>query len=253
MSTPQGWYPDTTGRHQLRWWTGKSWAAAVVDDGAQSYDAEGLTDPRAPVPRAGFTAEEFAAVRQDCGVAALPGDDPFTAPVLSIWRRQGGLVDLDPTWSVHDGLGRWLGTFRLSVTGTAPDDRRYVLHGWDGSSTVFAPAHPTALAVATARNGETLGSIVTERGGPQLEATIDQMLLARVAYSIGTVEVVALSGTACGRLVPPSLDLRRKISKRCGWAPVLMAEQLGDPDPLTARAVNLIALNWEHLIPAGVG
>lgn len=253
MKTPKGWYQDPTTRHQLRWWTGRAWAAAVVDDGAQSFDAEGLIDPHAGPPRAEPTVEEVAALREDCGVAALPGEDALRAPVLSIWHRRGGALDPDPTWSVHDGLGTWLGTFKLSVTGVTPNDRRFLLLRPDGSTLVFAPARPAAVATAVAPGGEQLGSIVCEHGVQHLAATIDDMVLARVVYSVGGVELHDLSGGVCGRLAPPSMRLRQRLSTRTGWTPALMSEQLGDPDPLTARAVNLVALCWEHLIPAWVG
>lgn len=36
--TPQGWLPDPTGRHELRWWTGTGYAANVSDGGKTSLD-----------------------------------------------------------------------------------------------------------------------------------------------------------------------------------------------------------------------
>jgi len=37
-ASPPGWAPDPTSRHQLRWWDGAQWTAAVADDGLQSHD-----------------------------------------------------------------------------------------------------------------------------------------------------------------------------------------------------------------------
>ena len=126
-STPQGWFPDPAGRHQLRWWNGRAWAAAVADDGVQSFDPDGLSPGAPDQPRVDASDAEHAEVVRACHVGALPGDDALTAPVLSVWHRRSGLVDLHPTWSVHDGVGRWLGTFSLAVSGPTPDDRSFVL------------------------------------------------------------------------------------------------------------------------------
>ena len=44
MSTPAGWYPDPTNRHQNRWFDGNDWTDHVADGQAVS------TDPRAGRP-----------------------------------------------------------------------------------------------------------------------------------------------------------------------------------------------------------
>lgn len=35
---PAAWYPDPSGRHELRWWGGRTWAADVKDGGVQTVD-----------------------------------------------------------------------------------------------------------------------------------------------------------------------------------------------------------------------
>ncbi|MBN2841252.1 MAG: DUF2510 domain-containing protein [Coriobacteriia bacterium] len=40
--TAAGWLPDPAGRHELRYWDGLRWTAAVSDSGTQSEDPEGL-------------------------------------------------------------------------------------------------------------------------------------------------------------------------------------------------------------------
>ena len=37
-SPPAGWYPDPSGRHHYRFFTGFDWTADVVDDGVHSSD-----------------------------------------------------------------------------------------------------------------------------------------------------------------------------------------------------------------------
>jgi hypothetical protein len=36
---PAGWQPDPSGRHQLRYWDGMGWSAAVSDNGQVGSDA----------------------------------------------------------------------------------------------------------------------------------------------------------------------------------------------------------------------
>jgi hypothetical protein len=44
-----GWYPDATGRHELRYWDGKRWSDFVADGGTRSNDP--LDAPHAaPIP-----------------------------------------------------------------------------------------------------------------------------------------------------------------------------------------------------------
>jgi hypothetical protein len=38
QSPPAGWYPDPSGRHHYRFFTGVDWTADVVDDGVHSTD-----------------------------------------------------------------------------------------------------------------------------------------------------------------------------------------------------------------------
>jgi hypothetical protein len=37
-TSPAGWLADPSGRHELRYWNGSSWAAQVSDRGKQSED-----------------------------------------------------------------------------------------------------------------------------------------------------------------------------------------------------------------------
>lgn len=47
-----GWYPDTTGRHELRYWDGKRWSDYVSDRGTRSEDPL-EAPPAAPAPHDG--------------------------------------------------------------------------------------------------------------------------------------------------------------------------------------------------------
>ena len=245
---PEGWYADPTARHQFRWWTGRTWAAAVADDGVQSSDPDGLTPGAPRWPSAGTSAADHAAVVAACGVGALPGDDPLTAPVLAIWRRRSGMIDVHPTWSVHDGTGRWLGTFVMEVAGTGPNDRRHVLHRPDGGTVTVAPDRPRAVARLTDAAGAEVASVVSEGTVQRLAAEVDGMTVAHATYSVGEVAVTDAAGSPVGRLVPPPVKVRRAVGRRVGWDPVLVSEQLAPADPITGRGIDALALSWEHVV-----
>ncbi len=62
MSDPptqgEGWHPDPSGQHQLRYWDGASWTDNVSDDGEQT------SDPIPPPPPGGVPAPDYGAVSQ---------------------------------------------------------------------------------------------------------------------------------------------------------------------------------------------
>jgi len=45
--TAPGWYPDPSGRHQIRYWDGVAWTDHVADNGVQGHDPPG-GPPQAP-------------------------------------------------------------------------------------------------------------------------------------------------------------------------------------------------------------
>jgi hypothetical protein len=219
----------------------------VADGAAQGSDPD-FTTPGAPLwPFAAPSAEDHAAVLAACGVPALPADDVMMAPVLVFWHRNAGLVDLHPRWSVHDGTGRWLGTFVLEVLGSTPRDRHVVLRGGPATITV-ASARPEAVARITDADGRVLASVRNEGTVQRLAGEVDGMTVAHATYSVGEVPVTDAAGNAVARLVPPPLALRRSVGKRVGWQPSLVAEQVAVADPVTARGVNALALGWEHVL-----
>lgn len=74
---PEGWLPDPTRRHELRWWDGQRWTEHVSDDGVTSTDQPGAIPPPP------------AARRQDAGVGARP------------WRARAW-------WAIGLGASAWV-------------------------------------------------------------------------------------------------------------------------------------------------
>ncbi len=70
MSTrPQEWFPDPSGRHELRWWDGTQWTDHVSDDGETANDEPG--EPLYPPPPAKGSEPGAPPTRSGRATAAL--------------------------------------------------------------------------------------------------------------------------------------------------------------------------------------
>lgn len=49
LISPRGWYPDPSGRHELRQWSGKKWTKNVADDQKMAVDSWQTPPKSAPV------------------------------------------------------------------------------------------------------------------------------------------------------------------------------------------------------------
>lgn len=109
---PPGWHADPTLRHEVRWWDGTAWTAAVADQGVQGDDPLGAGDHRAAV---GLDAVALAFVFDAPGVPpwrVLDGDGVAVGWVhpphgLGIGPRPLTLVDHAnrPVLSVKGSIG----------------------------------------------------------------------------------------------------------------------------------------------------
>ena len=115
-STPANWYPDTTGRHQLRYWDGTRWTEHVSDSGVAGVDPiDG------PAPAQGSRLDRFdsaltvgnegAKVAQQLSndgslrsanvnpAAFAGGGSIFTEPILVV-NQKAKLIELNNQYSV---------------------------------------------------------------------------------------------------------------------------------------------------------
>lgn len=65
---PQGWHPDPSGRHRLRWWDGETWTAYAGDGVAVQWDPSPVEEPEDREP--GMPGILTAAVAFAVGAAA---------------------------------------------------------------------------------------------------------------------------------------------------------------------------------------
>jgi uncharacterized protein YxjI len=108
--TPANWYPDPTGRHQLRYFDGAQWTEHVSSNGVQS------TDPLqpGPVPVATQSAEKTQRQLERAGVTAgavQGGGTIFSEPVLVV-NQKAKLIEINNEYSICDQHGRQIGAIR---------------------------------------------------------------------------------------------------------------------------------------------
>lgn len=118
--TPADWYPDPTGRHQLRYFDGAAWTDHVSDAGAVSADPLQATfGDKVERALSVGSAPDAAAIEQmvhgegrsGAGITeAVPGGDGtiWGEPVLVV-SQKAKLIEVSNQYSVFDQHGRQIG------------------------------------------------------------------------------------------------------------------------------------------------
>jgi uncharacterized protein YxjI len=124
-STPANWYPDPTGRHQLRYWNGEHWTEHVSNAGQPAVDHLDGTQPVA----LGVTPQQIRAQVTGTGSrGAALGDGPagagtiWSEPVLVVNQKMK-VIELTNQYAVFDRQGNQL----ASVTQVGQSTARKVL------------------------------------------------------------------------------------------------------------------------------
>ena len=113
-TNPPQWYPDPTGRFQLRYWDGAAWTPHVSTAGTTSVDPEPLSTPPRPLKasrrrRRGFVAAAvIGAVAIGVAVLVIANRTVFTNHLLKADFNSGGRPfstgsSPDYTFNVLDG------------------------------------------------------------------------------------------------------------------------------------------------------
>jgi uncharacterized protein YxjI len=105
------WYPDPSGRHELRYWDGERWTEHVSDHGRQSTDVS--TGGPSHVPTVDRRTEKVVrdVARAGAEGVAAGGGTVFTEPVLVV-NQKAKLIEINNQYAVYDGAGRQIGAVR---------------------------------------------------------------------------------------------------------------------------------------------
>lgn len=96
-STPAGWHPDPTGRHQHRYWDGQEWTEHVADAGVSATDPPTMDSAAAPTavasPAASPTASPTASPSAPgAWTSPTPSRADRANPVFAFTSALGGLA-----------------------------------------------------------------------------------------------------------------------------------------------------------------
>jgi len=117
-TTPANWYPDSTGRHQLRYWNGTAWTDDVSDNGIQGKDpiqpkgldrvdsalTIGNEGDQAKIQQQLYSQEKYRGAGVQ-GAAFQGGGTLFTEPILVV-NQKAKLIELNNQYSVFNKDGQ---------------------------------------------------------------------------------------------------------------------------------------------------
>jgi uncharacterized protein YxjI len=121
-TTPAGWFPDPTGRYEVRYWDGTEWTSHVSVQGQASVDP----DPIGAAPTAAAASQQQPLpvgtddparierqVQKQAGISppADGGGTIFTEPILVV-NQKAKLLELTNEYAVYDQWGNQIGAVR---------------------------------------------------------------------------------------------------------------------------------------------
>ncbi len=224
-SPPAAWYPDPTGRHEHRYWSGSAWTEHVADRGQQSADPP----PAAGPPGAGQPSTGWQ----------QPG-----APTGSTYGSAGGVgqpADLGVRFvarlidSVLVGLASAI-LGGLVAAGLLLGSHASLLSGWGfgGGTSRAANAVSAVISAAIAlgyftlmesRRGQTLGKMLFKlqtRGPGGGNPTTEQALKRNAFTAIPIIGAVPFLGTVSSLLsliavITIAVTIHRNTATHHGW------------------------------------
>ena len=127
VATPADWYPDPTGRHQLRYWDGQAWTDHASSHGRPSVDP--VADGGAGAVPIGSQAADKVQhqVGGQAGVASagVGGGTIFTEPVLVV-NQKAKVIELNTEYAIYNQHGGQIAAIRQVGQSKAKKVARFV-------------------------------------------------------------------------------------------------------------------------------
>ena len=163
--SPEGWFADPSGRHQWRWFDGRTWTPYVATGSWQGVDPP---VPSPPAPSGGFTGTQTVAHVGAGVVGAVAPVAHRSGPLFEVSdlaiHRQPGM----PTAAAQDPEGRWVGLLRPAPSSGFRSAMSTLTQSWRYTTRQFelVDAANAVLLSVEAPAAVFTGSVIVREPGP---------------------------------------------------------------------------------------
>ena len=186
--TPADWYPDPTGRHQLRYWDGQVWTDHVSSHGRPSVDPVTQAGAGA-VPVGSQTAEKVQRqVGGQAGVVSesVGGGTIFTEPILVV-NQKAKLIEINTEYAIYDQDGTQIAAIRQVGQSKVKKVARFV-SSFDQFMTHSLQVVDMAgnIQLTITRPAKFIKSrvIVSDASGNEIGAIVQQNMIGKIRFAL---------------------------------------------------------------------
>lgn len=185
---PADWYPDPSGRHELRYWDGQIWTAHVSSHGRPSVDPVGDSGS---VPVGSHTSDRVQhQIAGQAGVVsgAEGGGTVFTEPVLVV-NQKAKLIELNNEYAVYAQNGSQIGAIRQVGQSKAKKVARFVSsldQFMTHSLQLVDMAGNIQLTVTRPAKFVKSRVVVADGSGRELGAIVQQNMIGKIRFALET-------------------------------------------------------------------
>ena len=200
MSSPAGWHPDPTKRHELRYWDGQQWTAHVSDRGVQGTDADltpgnvGDSIDRALSVGQAMSPEQVQQSISGTGMrgagiaqpAQAGGGTLFSEPILVV-NQKAKLLEVSAQYTVFNQQGTPVG-FVNQVGQNAMKKAIRVLTNFDQFMThkfqITDPAGNVLLQLTRPAKVFKSTIVVSDGNGAEIGKIVQENMIGKIHFAL---------------------------------------------------------------------